>query len=201
VNRWRQRLAELRGESHERSPALSTVQIVQNVQNPLRVPAFEHSEQIERGTKPAPPWALATRCAIAPCGDREDERAETVEHDNEVPRAWTAGYTRLDPDRSPVDMPSKRWRQFIEDIGLFLDGSFCVAAATLGWGPYDLFGCDRDRPFARIDYAGLLWLINGDKLVALSENTAGIETHTGERHTYRRRPSEPGCVLPWELIP
>ena len=72
-------------------------------------------------------------------------------------------------------------------------------AAALGWGPLDLFGCDRDRPFARIDQAGLLWLLNDDKLVALSENSAGIETRTGNRHTYRRKPSEPGRVLAWEL--
>ena len=33
-----------------------------------------------------------------------------------------------------------------------------------------LFGYDRDRPFARIDQAGLLWLLNGDRLVMLAEH-------------------------------
>ena len=64
----------------------------------------------------------------------------------------------------------------------------------------DLFGCDRDRPLARIDQAGLLWLVNGDKLVALTENTATIERQTGARQTYRRKPSTPGRVLVWELM-
>jgi hypothetical protein len=62
-----------------------------------------------------------------------------------------------------------------------------------------LFGCDRDRPFARIDQAGLLWLLNGNCLVALSETTAVVETPTGARQTYRRKPSGPGRVLAWEL--
>jgi len=62
-----------------------------------------------------------------------------------------------------------------------------------------LFGCDRDWPFARIDQAGLLWLLNGDHLIALTENTATIERRTGARQTYRRRPSGPGRVLAWEL--
>ena len=62
-----------------------------------------------------------------------------------------------------------------------------------------MFGCDRTRPFARIDQAGLLWLLNGDKLIALTENTASIETQTGARQTYRRKPNEPGRVLAWEL--
>ena len=97
-------------------------------------------------------------------------------------------------------MPLRRWERFIDDVGLFLDGSFCAVAAALGWGPYDLFGCDRDRPYTRIDAAGLLWLLNGDRLVALSANAAAIETRTGARQTYRRKPSEPGRVLAWELV-
>ena len=70
---------------------------------------------------------------------------------------------------------------------------------ALGWGPFDLFGCDRDRPFARIDQAGLLWLLNGAKLVILAEDAATIETRTGVRQSFRRKPSDPGRVLAWEL--
>jgi hypothetical protein len=55
------------------------------------------------------------------------------------------------------------------------------------------------RPFARIDYAGLLWLLAGDKLIALTADTATVETCTGARQTYRRRPGEPGRVLAWDL--
>ena len=46
-------------------------------------------------------------------------------------------------------MPAKRWLRFIDDVGRFLDSPFCAVAATLGWGPLDLFGCDRERAFAR----------------------------------------------------
>jgi hypothetical protein len=62
-----------------------------------------------------------------------------------------------------------------------------------------LFGCDRDRPYARIDRAGLLLLLDGDRLVALTANTATIETRAGARQTYSRKPAEPGRVLAWEL--
>jgi hypothetical protein len=98
------------------------------------------------------------------------ERAAIVERDGRIPREWAEGYARLDPDRSPGDVPARCWQQFIDDVGLFLDGPFCAVAAALGWGPYDLFGADRYRPYARIDQAGLLWLLNGDRLEALSEN-------------------------------
>ena len=108
------------------------------------------------------------------------------------------GFARLDPSRPPGDVPPRRWTQFVDDVGLFLE-RWAAYAAAMGWGPYDLFGCDRDRPFARIDQSGLLWLLNGDKLVALSEDAAGIETRNGTRLTYRRKPGEVGSVLAWEL--
>jgi hypothetical protein len=129
----------------------------------------------------------------------EEERAAFVEHNGKIPREWAEGFARLHPDRSPSDMPPKRWQRFVDDVGLFLDSPFCAVAAALGWRPYDLFGCDRDRPYARIDQAGLLWLLNSNRLVALSENTATIESRIGTRQTYRRRPSEFGRVMAWEL--
>jgi hypothetical protein len=84
-------------------------------------------------------------------------------------------------------------------VGRFLDSPFCATATSLGWEPYDLFGCDRDRPFARVDQAGLIWLLHGDRLIAMTENTATIETPTGARQTYRRKAYQPGRVLAWEL--
>jgi hypothetical protein len=134
-------------------------------------------------------------------GEAEEERAATVEHRGKVPRIWAEGFARLDPNRPPGDVPLKRWQRLVDDVGRFLDSPFSTVAAALGWGPLDLFGCNRDRPFARIDQAGLLWLLNGDRLLALTEHTATIETRTGARQTYRRKPSEPGRVLAWELAP
>ena len=130
-----------------------------------------------------------------PC---KEERAAIVEHDGKIPRAWAEGLARLHADHPPSNVPPHRWRQFVDDVGNFVD-RWAPYAAALGWEPLDLFGCDRDRPFARIDQAGLLWLVDGDKLIALTENTAAIERRTGTRQTYRRKPSEPGRVLAWEL--
>ncbi|MGE3944865.1 MAG: hypothetical protein AB7H90_23765 [Alphaproteobacteria bacterium] len=79
--------------------------------------------------------------------------------------------------------------QFANDIGRFLDGGFAEQTTSLGWGPFDLFGCDRNRLLVRRDKAGLLWLLNGDRLVALTADAAVIETRSGARRTYRRKPS------------
>jgi hypothetical protein len=132
----------------------------------------------------------------------EEERAAIIEYDGGVPRTWAEAFARLDPAGPPGDVPPKRWVQFIDDCGRFLDSGWASRLEALGWGPLDLFGCDRERPFARIDRAGLLWLINGGKLVALTAETATIETPTGHRQTCQRKPVEIGSVvLAWDLNP
>jgi hypothetical protein len=138
----------------------------------------------------------------APWGDTEEERAAIIEHDGGVPRLWAEALARLNPNRPPCNMSPKRWLQFIDDCGRFLDGGWATRAEALGWGPLELFGCDRVKPFARLDRAGLLWLLNGGKLIALTAATATIETIGGARQTYRRRPIEVDAVaLAWELAP
>ncbi len=81
----------------------------------------------------------------------------------------------------------------------FLDDGWAGKAAAFGWGPLDLFGCNREHPFPRIDRVGLLWLLNGNRLLALSEITAAIETPVGVRWMVRRSSDGPDhLVLPWE---
>ena len=70
----------------------------------------------------------------------------------------------------------------------------------LGWGPLELFGCDRERPLARYDHMGLLWILQGRKLVALTAQTATIDTLTGSLQIYPRVPiGSDRIVLAWEL--
>jgi hypothetical protein len=131
--------------------------------------------------------------------DPHEERAAIVEFDGGVPRSWTEGFTRLDRARPPDDVPPRQWLAFIDDAGRFLDDGWAAKAAALGWGPLDLFGCNRHRPWARIDQAGLIWLMAGRRLVALTADSATIETPNGGRLTCRRVPDDPGRVLAWSL--
>jgi hypothetical protein len=192
MSRWAETFAALSGGSdtvdtlrHKAEPASTVSHSVQSV-----------TARPEPATEPPLP---AAERAFATWGEAEEERSAIVEHDVGAPRTRAEAFARLDRDRPPGDVPAKRWQQFVDDLGLFLDSPFCAVAAALGWGTHDLFGCDRDRPFARIDQAGLLWLLDGGRLIALSENTATIEMKTGARQTYRLRPGEPGRVLAWEL--
>jgi hypothetical protein len=128
-----------------------------------------------------------------------DERASIIEFDGGAPRAWAEALARLDPNKPPGDLPPRRWLRFIDDCGRFLDGGWAARAAILGWGPLDLFGCDCAKPFACINRAGLLWLLNGRKVLVLSADAAAIATASGGTFTFRRCLNEPGRVLTWEL--
>jgi hypothetical protein len=134
-----------------------------------------------------------------PWGDAEEERAAVAEYDGGAPRVWAEALARLNPASPPCDIPPMRWLRFIDDCGRFLDEGWAARAEALGWGPLDLFGCNRDKPFARISQAGLLWLLECRKLLALTADTAAIATHSGGKLTYYRRQLEAGGVLAWEL--
>lgn len=193
MGRWYARLAELRGGSHDHPAGVEVVQIVQNVQNPSADPTFERFEQFEHRAEHG-------QTPVDTLGDAEDEPAAIAEYEGGAPRAWAEGLARLDPARSPGDLSAKRWQRFIDDCGRFLDGGWAARAAAFGWGPLHLFGYDRNRPFARLDHLGLLWQLNGGRIVELHRDRAIIEIKSGARQCYRRRPLEVGrVVLAWEF--
>ncbi len=137
--------------------------------------------------------------AIEIWDEAEQERAAIAEYDGGAPRVWAEALARLDPAHPPCDISPMRWLRFIDDCGRFLDDGWAARAEALGWGSLELFGCNRDEPFARISQAGLLWLLEGRKLLALTAETAAIATHSGGKLTYYRRLLEAGGVLAWEL--
>lgn len=144
-------------------------------------------------------YKAAVLAALTDDGGAFDERVALVADGSGCPEEWAAALARLDPARPPKDVPTKRWRLFLDDCGRFVD-EWATKAADLGWTPLDLFGCHREAPYARVDCAGLLWLVAGRRIVALTAETAVIETPGGGRLTYRRRPKiNDQAVAPWEL--
>jgi hypothetical protein len=133
--------------------------------------------------------------------DEIEERAALVEEGTGAPREWAEAFARLDAAHPPGDIPAPRWRQFIDDAGRFLDKGSAARAKALGWSPLELFGCDRHRPLARVDNTGLIWLLRGRRLLALTAEAAIIENRVAPPHKYRRCITEPGrAALAWELV-
>lgn len=132
-------------------------------------------------------------------GESENERAAIIEFDGRSPRAWAEALARLDASRPPVAIPSARWLRFVNDCGRFVDDGWAAPAEALGWAPLDLFGFDRQQPAFKLDRSGLLWQLNGARLILLSAETAISRSDGGKRQTYVRLSSRSGRVLAWRV--
>ena len=95
------------------------------------------------------------------------------------------------PDWVPVD----RWQQCVEDGKRFL-AQWGGLAEVSGCTTRDLFGLasvpDSPHPsycrLSRYDETGLIWLLRGRAVLALTESTAAIGSPTGTVTVYSRKP-------------
>jgi hypothetical protein len=78
-----------------------------------------------------------------------------------------------------------RWRQAVADAETFL-ARWAERALVLAWTVDDLFGLHPIAPLARYDAMGLLWLLQGRPVLALTEDSAAIENSSGAISVYRR---------------
>ena len=131
-----------------------------------------------------------------------DERAAMVEYGAGVPRAWADGFARLCTLPRHPDYTETRWQGLIDDAGLFLD-QWAAKVDGLGWKTQEVFGVHHAKPSTRIDLQGLVPCIRGRKVIAVSADSATIETITGARQRIFRRTDtrSPGRVAVWEIDP
>jgi hypothetical protein len=95
--------------------------------------------------------------------------------------------------RRPAHVDQDRWQQAVEDGQRFLD-TWGTQAVAFRWTAIELFGLheppENPHPsynrMARYDCTGLVWLLGGNPVVALTENTAAIQHRTGAITVYRK---------------
>jgi hypothetical protein len=95
--------------------------------------------------------------------------------------------------RCPDHVEIADWQQAVEDGRAFL-ARWGRQAERLGWTPRDLFGLapipDKPSPsyrrLARVDHLGLIWILRGRPVVALTNATATIRSSADGALTYRR---------------
>jgi hypothetical protein len=88
----------------------------------------------------------------------------------------------------------------LTDCTKFLaSGSLAERAAALGWDAVALFGWCRHRPLDHSGSAGLLWAINGGRLVELHREWAVVELAENGSHRIvdRRRLDVGNFRPPW----
>ena len=97
------------------------------------------------------------------------------------------------PTACPAFVPEARWRQAIEDGQAFLD-QWREQVIALGWTADDLWGLHTPpaKPhstynrLSRYDATGLIWLLQGQRVLAMTEKTATISTPSGGTLIYYR---------------
>jgi len=95
--------------------------------------------------------------------------------------------------RCPDHVEPDRWQQAIADGRTFL-ARWGDQAHALGWTAGDLFGLfsvpDHVKPsfnrLSRYDETGLIWLLDGRRVAALSEDKAAIQSPSGNVTIYRK---------------
>jgi hypothetical protein len=95
--------------------------------------------------------------------------------------------------RCPAYIELADWQQALEDGRRFL-AKWVEQAEALGWTSRELFGLHTppERPAAsyqrlsRYDETGLIWLLQGRPVVALTTDAAAIQTSSGRILTYRK---------------
>ena len=95
-----------------------------------------------------------------------------------IPAEWCEGVLRLAAMRAPRKYPEHAWTQLIADAERFLD-DWAAQAHRLGWQDWELFGCHRRAPWGRIQAMGLVLLLRGDEIAALTVTEAVIRTRSG----------------------
>jgi hypothetical protein len=113
----------------------------------------------------------------------EEGRAARTFEDN--PAGWHAISEELKQMPAPEWVGVNRWFEMIEDADAFLS-SWGSAAHDLGWTALHLFGVHAVAPGSRYDVMGLVPLLRGGRVSALTEQTAVIRQRSGATLIYTR---------------
>jgi hypothetical protein len=95
--------------------------------------------------------------------------------------------------RCPDYIDHASWQAAVEDGRRFL-AKWSERAEALGWTARDLFGLHKSpekpdqsyRRLSRYDETGLIWLLNGRVVTALTADTAAIRSPSGSITVYRK---------------
>ena len=146
--------------------------------------------------------ALKSEKGPPPHTDKTDKAATGVGYVS-FDGAWGAPFSEISSplrralsaleSACPELLPEDRWRRCVEDGRRFLP-AWADRAEALGWTDRDLFGLmpvpGHSTPsfnrLARYDEIGLIWLLSGREVGALTEATAAIRSPTGAITSYRK---------------
>jgi hypothetical protein len=151
---------------------IAQTRIAEELTKPTKAPFVSFVSDPDRCVSQISPSALAAdRPEISPQIDETEREAIAIELGG-VPEIYALAFAQLQA-HAPPEAPLERWHEFINDAGIFLD-QWGRDAERLGWTAEDLFGLHPVAPMARYDRMGLIWLLKGERVVALTTTGARL---------------------------
>ena len=111
--------------------------------------------------------------------------AQPVEIEGDVLAEWHAILAALKRRGSADWLSHSQWLGLLSDAENFLT-RWGSAAHLLGWTALDLFGVHPIAPAARFDVMGLIPILNGAEVLALTSQTATMRRVSGAVLTFHR---------------
>jgi hypothetical protein len=176
-----------------RKGATAALVAAMTTSGPSAINSIAGRRRHRRGRAAALPRRARNPGAASAALSREASDASSIKRqpahaERRVPLDWVEGVDRLQYHRPMSGVPHHRWRQFIDDCTKFLNSKWAERAAQLGWEAWVLFGCCRDRPLVHRDGIGLLWEVNGGRVVEIHRDWAGIELAGNGSHKAQGQP-------------
>jgi hypothetical protein len=148
-------------------------------------PQWDH-DKIANGTKDtAAREGLLQFGPTGPTGPTKFEQEDLGKTSDHLPAEWHAILDELKGSTPVKGFGDARWQSLIDDACSFL-ARWGEAAHLLGWTVLDLFGVHSVAPAARFDCVGLIPVLRGSSVVALTEASATIRGPSGSLLTYRK---------------
>ena len=131
----------------------------------------------------------------------QEAQEEEAAPQPQLPIDWVEGVARLDFDRPPNDVPRHRWRQFVEDCNKLPEalGELGRSRRPTTLGRDGSIRLCAQAPLDYLGSAGLIWAINGGRLLELHRDWAVIDVPVhGSKRIFSRRNVDPAKIaLPW----
>jgi hypothetical protein len=127
----------------------------------------------------------------APCGNRQNR--QNLPGYQATPRGGLHRVLDVLDSSCPDHIDHDTWRAAVEDGRRFL-ATWGEQAERLGWAARHLFGLfpvpENPHPsfsrLSRYEHTGLIWLLHGCPVIALTEATAAIQNPSGAITIYRK---------------
>ncbi len=134
--------------------------------------------------------------------------SQTRDEDGKPPKRnvlvgeWKVGVETLLSMSRPRRYPSGEWAFLLDDADRLMK-RWAAQAADLGWQSWEIWGVSRVAPRYRFDAMGLVPILKGARIAAITADAAVIQTRTSNLLRFYRRTSDPlnasERALIWEL--